>query len=384
MAVLPFGPAQAVEPNPIAAGDFQFEAMFDLSLERDGNIYRTDANKQDSVIARVAPSLELSKETSSGSVELKYDGVYGRYQEDSDDNYADHELSATFGIVNENSRLGASLMLERINEPRGTGGSEGANASLVNGPTEFDRNGFELSAGFGNEDSKSDFELSAQFSDTEFNNFKAINAGRDRDARTLSAVYRYRYSAASSLFLDASHTTLDYSSLLQGFTFDLDGDQTRVHGGLEWSVSQLIVGRLGVGYTRKELDNSNQDFNGISWDLQIEWTPTERDSVLFTTARIPDESQGSGVFQLVTDMQFSWSRKLNPNWQAELYASLNDIELEGDIRSEDVTTVRLSLVYSFSRRMDFAMAFLREEKDSNVATFGYDRSAIMTTVTFAL
>ena len=75
---------------------------------------------------------------------------------------------------------------------------------------------------------------------------------------------------------------------------------------------------------------------------------------------------------------------MTPNWQAELYTSITDIELEGDARDEDITIIRLSAVYNISRTADLMISYVNEVKDSNIASFEYDRNAIATTFTFAL
>ena len=300
------GAVIAAEPNPIAAGDMQFTAMFDFGLERDGNVYRSDTDKTESAVVTLAPKLQLMQENATGSVSFNYDGYYAHYHEDQADSYENHTLSAAYDRSNENNRFGASAEFAKLNEPRGTGSSEGAaNTNLVDGPTGYDQNDLEVYIGFGNEDSVSDFQLTLGYSDIEFDDFEFINAGRDRDVTTLGATYKYRYSAATSLFIDASRQTLEYSDLLQGFAFQLDGDQTKVHGGVEWSINELIIGTVGVGYTRKELDDSPEDYKGSSWELAIEWTPTERDTVLFVGGKKPNESQGSGAFQITTDMAMS-------------------------------------------------------------------------------
>lgn len=375
----------AESSDGIEVGDYILTGVFDFGLEYDDNIYREESSETSSSILLIEPDLRLVNENADRSIELTYTGEYAGYENDSDDNYDSHFLGIDTSFrVGESSRFGGAISYEIDNEPRGTGSTEGLNSTLVDGPTESDRITVEGFFNVGEDSGNSEFQFTAGRSDVEFNDFREITAGRDRDETYVSAEYRRRLSAPTSFFVELAYTEFDYDSTLPGFTDEIDNDQSEASLGLQWSMTRLTSGKVAIGYLRKELDDINSDFSGFAWSVEINWRPTSLDNVQFSTSRTPNETFGSGVFQVVDNYQATWNRQLSRAWEVELAANFSDIELEDENRDEDYTDFSIGLIYLINRKSQIAFSFIDETKDSNVNTFDYDRRVVSVTYSINL
>ncbi len=375
----------AVNPAPFEVGSFKGEARADFTLENDDNIFRSEINEKSSTIARISPELVLYNENGQRRFEATYSADLAEYFDSSDDSYLSHQLGGK-GLfkLNQQNDVTLALTYELGNEERGTGSSEGdAASSGIDGPTEFTELGLNGLYEYGDNNTPFNFSIDVGFDDIEYDNFKIINRGRDHNTLSIDATYGYKFSVATSAFVDLGYKNLNYSSVSQqGFV--LDGNETKVHLGLEWSATKNTTGRVGFGVTGKDVDAASVSTSNSSWDIAVEWKPSSSDLVLLQTQRSPEEASGTGVFVEQESFGMSWNRNISPRLSFELSSSFTQSSFERDAREDDGSVVGLSIGYEFSKQSSLRFSYEDEDKDSNQNEFDFDRNVFGVTLSLAL
>jgi hypothetical protein len=380
--------ALSADQGAFSIGDFKGEVEVDLEITHDDNIFRTKLAEESDLIVGLLPTIRLVNENAKRTLSFEYGAESATYRDSDDDDYVsqhfDFEGVSNFGEENKLSFLAG---YEIGNEERGTGSSEGAinvGLGVVDGPTEFD----DLTAGllyeYGGDNTRSDFEVGIDYSDLEFKDFVAVNAGRDRKTTAIFSTYDYKIATTTAIFLTVEYKDFDYSSVSATQGFELDNTQTTAQIGVKWDVTKLIKGRAGVGVTSKEVDATGDDVSTSSWDVGIEWTPSANDLVVIETSREPNESTNVGLFLDVTSWNVSWQHMMSRHWGFDLYTDNSNTEFEADTREDDLSVVGASINYYFTKSVELDLAFESQELESNQSRFDYDRNLVMLTLSLEL
>lgn len=375
----------AVEPSRIGVGDYELEATMNAKVEMDDNVARSKTTEVDSAVLNVAPKLVLINDTTARKVRLSYSAEYVDYLDIDVESYLSHTLdgSGKFQLSRRHYVKGTAAY-QLGHEALGTGSTEGLSASTVSETTEYSDAKFGLEYGFGSPDKGAQLILGAKHSDREFKNFEILTSGRDNTAVTLSAKLKYKYSQASSVFVDLSQIDRDYDQTLTSLSGQLDGKETTTRVGVQWSATKKTTGTISVGSTNKKIDALGTDVTNSSWAAQVRWSPNQVNNVVVDTSRAPGESTGFGAFQDVERWGLSWQRQITPSLSSNLFSSLTSTSFESQNREDDVVIYGGDLRYSFTPRLDMSFRIQLEEKDSNLDQFDYDRGVYNLGVSLAL
>lgn len=378
--------AHSVEPEAIKLGDFEAKVLLESSLEHNDNIFRASSNEESSLVGRLSPVINLLNQTESRTFEINYRADAVQIFDFSDDSYVQQagDFLASFVVAKEQT-LGITAEYTVGREARGTGSSEGAFQASIDGVTEYNESDVGLFYEYGSEASPLSVMADVSFVDLEFQNFRAFTRQRDYEATAFNIEFDYKFSVASSFFVDLNVTEFDYSSGAPGFNdVELDNLQSSAHIGIAWSATRNTTGRVGFGVTKKDLDNFDNDESYASWDAAIDWLPGANDTVAIETARETRQPAGAGLFVVDTSFGVSWVHALSPYLSSDVYISDTSSDFEALDREDESFLYGISAIYEWNRSLEIELSYSYDERESTIDAFDLDQSIIKAGVNLAL
>lgn len=368
--------AVAAESKPHQIGETEVTALLKSSLGYGDNVFRGSDIETDSGIFSLQPIIQAVRETTQQKITFGYEGNAVAFFESSDDNYLSSKLTGDYvRSLSESSEFGFGLSFEDGSTVRGTDITEGSNGS-VEGATDFTRKDLSLSYAIGSEKVGPNLELAYNFTDLEFDNFQIINQGRDYQLDGLSARLGYQYSVATNFFVDLGYNDFSYDTETGFLGASLDNTEQSVLVGVRWRLSRLTSGEISLGTVDKDFDNFQDPRSFTSWNAQLEWTPTARDTITLEGFSRPFEQAGTGLFQDVEQTTVEWNRDLSRKLSISGGVTIGSVDFGNAVRDDDFDIVKLGAVYKSGRYSEWALDYQREDKDSNLAQFDYDTSTV--------
>lgn len=376
--------AFAVDLKPHKAGDFNITTLITSKLGYGDNVFRGSDNEQSSTIFSLAPIVQAIKEDSKQRLTFEYEGEGVAFFDSSDDNFLSTSLGAEYlRKLTASSEFGVGFDFEDGNNVRGTDITEGTQGD-IEGATEFTRTDFNLDYRIGSQKVGPSLELRYLNTDIEFDNFELINQGRDYTLDKLSARLGYQYSVATNFFLDLSYSDFDYDATSRSLNGELDGAERAVMVGVKWRVSRRTSGEVSVGSTDKEFDQFNDPGSLTTWNAEVEWTPTARDTILLQSFSRPYEQAGTGLFQDVEQTSISWEHDLSRALSVRSKVTMGSVTFDVAERDDDFDALELGLIYKPSRYSEVSLNYEYEDKESNISRFNYDTNTVFLSYSVSL
>jgi len=369
--------ADAIEARPHKAGNFDVTASINSALGYSDNAFRGSTVEESTAFFQFEPLVQAINETAKRRITFEYEGDGNLFFDNSGDNFLSTKLHAEYlAKVNATSEFGLGVNFEDGNTIRGTDILEGTNG-IVDGPTEFTRQGFSADYRLGSEKVGPSLELGYEYIDLEFDNFPEINFGRDYELSLFSARLAYQYSVATQLFVDLAYGDFNYSDPFALVGTELDNSESSVLAGVKWRFSRLTSGEVSLGVTKKDFDNINVDESVTTWNAQIEWAPSPRDTVVIESFSKPLEQAGTGLFQEVKQLSVSWERSLSPRWGLTTSLTTGSVDFESVTRDDDYDQLGFGVKYRSSKIAEWNLSYEYQDKDSNLAQFDFDSNTIL-------
>jgi len=275
--------------------------------------------------------------------------------------------------LNQSNRFNIEAAYISGHEDRGSGVFEGTSGVLQDETNTFDI----LSAGgyyeYGAKTTPARARVNAKYFSKEYSNFESITQYRNYADSTLGATLYYDTQSATSIFIDFQNVNTAYDVVDP--TGDRDSTTNTTKVGVEWQATASTEGSIGIGYQRKDFDNSaREDFSGLSWDAKVTWTPLTYSSIDLTTGRASKDPNGVGDFIRATSYGIKW----NHEW-SELFSSfigLNQVtDVYTGIEREDKTKVyQFGLNYNVTRWLTLKSGININQVDSTDTQFAFDRN----------
>ncbi len=366
----------AVDPKSHKVGSTDVTAMIRSSFGYGDNVFRGSDTETSSSFLHLQPEVRAVRETNEQRLEFAYEGDGVAFFDSSDDNYLSTKLSGLYARkLSSVSEFSVGLSFEDGSTVRGTDITEGSNGD-VEGATDFTRRDFSLGYVVGSEKVGPSLELGYTYTDLEFDNFTEINQGRDYTLDKLSARLGYQYSVATKFFVDLSYSDFDYDSLAFGFAGELDNTEESIMVGVKWRLSRLTSGEISIGSIDKDFDNFQDPSSFTSWNAQLDWTPTSRDTITVESFSRPFEQAGTGLFQDVDQTSVEWKHDLSRRFSIKGGIAVGDVDFGSVARDDDYDTYSFALLYQSNRYTEWSLNFEREDKDSNLQDFDFDTNTV--------
>jgi hypothetical protein len=197
----------------------------------------------------------------------------------------------------------------------------------------------------------------------------------------------------------AAHTRVDYAvganlglfTAFEGNVRDLKGSPSgslSSHGyrsltGINFSLTHLIGGEIGAGYTSQRFDDPTiGTVNGPAFRALLTWSPTRSIDVTFKAEEIATEAVetvASGVRAQSAMLGVDYSLRRNVVFST--VAGYEKDKFFGEDRQDNVYSATASLQYLFNRYTSVALSYKYVNRNSNVLSAIYDKHEIGLDVT---
>lgn len=344
-----------------------------LGARHDDNVLRTETSRRSSMIAVAKPKVVMAGRVGRHGFELGYDGDYGRYLDEANENYTDHEFIGDAELrLTRRLRVLLDNGLEFGHDRRGDVGSR-----LV-GAAEPDRWRHHHAGGeviFGRASAKvlrTRAEVAGSYEVSGIRYQNNNQSGRDYDVRDIGLRGRYNVGSRLSLVTDAGLTFIDYLDP----SVPLDSREASILVGVAWEATAKTSGEVKVGrFQRDFFDPSQQDSSGIDWDARVQWTPKTYSVLSLYALRDSVESGQGGGSAVVDKFGGRWVHGLTKKLTLEGFGQLTQSDF-GSARSDDLVDLEAALSYQLSRWATVRGGLEHSFRDSTAAGADFDNSVV--------
>jgi len=338
----------------VKLGLFALTPSVGAEVKHDDNIYTTNSSEVSSWITAETISVNAVAEPSRHRIEFEYAGEFGQYSENSDDNFSDHTFTANGSFaIGRRVHFDVGGFLDMGHQARGSGLSAGRSpdfGALLNEPDEFDSQGLRSTLTIGNEDSRGRLKIQLGIRDIEFTNNRERTRIFSRDRSYSDVAYYHRILPRTSFVIDARLTDIEYEEE-RALGHERDSQEERYRVGLTWKATAKTSGSMRVGYLDKEFDDGDlSGFSGISWELNVRWSPRTYSHIDVNTSREPDEPT-DGLTEFVDRKSYGigWTHAWSDRLETSISAEFRNDEFQGSPRDEDYVDYALQVSYRIWR-----------------------------------
>ncbi|RVT49237.1 hypothetical protein EMM73_01135 [Rheinheimera sediminis] len=364
----------AVDPQSFqTSSGFDITPLLTTGLKYDDNIASTSANETDSWIFSVVPSVKAVLDTGVSKTELTAAIANGTYFSSSDDNFTDTFIGGLFDSqLSEQSKFNVKADLVWGHEDRGTGITEGAGAAQEE-PTRFNNQTLSGYYEYGAKAAPARVRFGAKYFNKEYMNQRAITQFRDYDSLLGGVNFYYDTMSGTTAVLETSVEDVSYDFVDPTAPRDSTDSNARV--GVEWQISALTSGEAKIGYQKKDFDDAGrEDFSGVSWIVNANWSPLTYSSFNVGTGRKAKDPLQGGDYIEETTYTLGWSHNWSSSLQTNLSYNKMEEEYVGIVRTDENDSYNASVKYAFRRFVDVTLFTTVSDKTSTVPGIEFDRS----------
>lgn len=375
-----------IEPASVQMGAVALKPSIAAQTGYDDNIFSANTDTTPSRKTIITPTLELIAEDGFNAYRLTYSPSQGLYENSSDDNYLDHNLSAdTHFEFDARNTLDLNATYAQSHEERGTGITEpGSIGAGVSSPLEYDTKSVSFRYAYGAENATGRLVLSGSYSDKEYLNFRSITDTRDSELTTLGTAFFYRIKPNTSLLFEVRNQSLNYK---RDPASNLDSETIRYYIGATWDGTANTSGTIKLGQINKNFDSSSRDdFSGESWEAALNWKPLTYSTFDLITGQADKESTGAADFIDSKTIQVSWTHDWNSQLQSILSSRFTEDSYEGTVggRKDEIKDTSVTLNYDMRRWLSVGLSYSYQDTESNTAGIPFDRSIYLLSVNGSL
>lgn len=370
--------------NPVlAAGSSSLQFTPSVSVEQayiDNLFYQPD-NRVDSWKTAIAPKLEVSGDIKSFEATFSVSAEKGLYSESSDDDYTDSQIYVKSQYeLDRSNEIQFLISYDRDHEDRGTGLSDGPKAFLVDSPIEFDRTLLDARYIVGSEKSRGKLVFRGSYLKQEYTNFPQFTDRRSYESLLGSANFSYRVRSDTRLLVNGQFGTADYINdplVVDGEEDSFDRSFQKLLIGATWDLTSKTSGTAKFGYRFIDFeDKDREDFNGPSWEINIDWEPFRYSRFHLSSLQEDRESTGDASFVNFRETRVEWNLEWTVRVKSTLFLSMGQKTFEDSVpaREDDLSGAGFGLELAMRRWLDVGFRAVHDTVDSSVNVFDYDRN----------
>ncbi len=366
--------------------------------EGNDNISKTeDAKGINSIYTwGIEPSLLTKIERSQYQAQMLYKLKAG-FSSDKQNDYDDHIVQLTnFLEINHRHHLVVDYRFQALHEPRGENITEGKGEQLQT-PIEFYRNELKTNYVFGAVGAQGRFEFGIGYSDKTYQNYRDNTFGADiektkyNDSRSPNAHAEFYLRATPKTYwlVGTRQAITDYLHTKPG-TASKNTTSEFYYTGTQWQVTGKSQGIARFGYQVKDFKSSQREtFQGISWDVGIEWQPQQHTLFRIKTAQAAVSPDQEGDYNLQTRYQLSvkhdWNShlitRLNGTYQTDDYTGATNINVP---RQEERYSIATGIDYQIKRWVQLKAGWQYQNKISNLPGYSFSQNIWTLSAQFSL
>lgn len=375
----------------IRLGTFFFYPAIRGSIGFTDNVFNDNTNVVDDTFYVLAPQAQLRSGWSRHALNLSVEAQTYWYSEQSSEDRTDWSLKADGRI---DIQRGTDVTLDAhhldYHEPRGTDLTGGLLPGDPAEPTTLSRTGFNgvfghtlnrvrLSAGGGVE--WIDYDDTPRVPPA----FPAFfdNDDRDRTVSELMAKIEYEATTDTALFVRGRFDDYDFDAAVDNDGFNRDSDGFTLDGGVEFSMTHVLLGELYAGFTERSYDDpAFSETSGLSFGAGLRWFPTMLTTVRLNGARSIDDTSITGASGYVsTRAELGVDHELLRNLILTGRLGFEEQDYQSVLRTDDVVHAALGGRYLINNNFHLEAGWEFIDRDSNVAPFDYSTNQLLLSLT---
>lgn len=386
VSVLAFASTEllAVDPQSIQTeSGFDITPLLSTGLKYDNNIASTSSNETDSWILSLVPSIRAVLDDGVSKTELSAAAFNGSYFDSSSDNFTDVLLGALFDTsLSEQGKINLKADLVWGHEDRGTGITEGLNTNQDH-PTRFNTQTASGYYEYGSTKAPARVRLGTKYYNKDYMNQREVTQYRDYDSLLGGINFYYDTRSGTAAVLQSSVEDISYD-----FTdpeAPRDSRDTHVKVGAEWQITAITSGDAKIGYQNKKFDDSSrEDFSGLAWTINANWSPLTYTNFNLGTGRRAKDPLQDGDYVKETTFDLGWTHNWTESVQTQLRFNRMEEDYVGVSRKDEGDSYTASVKYAFRRFIDITFFSTVTDKTSSVPGIEFDRTITGLSFDFSL
>ncbi len=369
----------------VPAGGFTLFPSLSVAIGSDDNLFATEGFEVSDTFGSLHPEMILQSNWSRH--QLVFD-AYARstyYDENPDEDQVEWGAGLKGRIdASRSSILSADGRFDNLAEARGSIDAVGLAAE----PVLYDMATGSLS--FSQRLNRFSFSLGGRLTTFDYDDLASLGGGmidqdfRDRSVAVTIATAKYEFSAGSNVVLQAEINSRDYdlepgdAGFVPGLNFDRDSTGYNVKGGLEFGVTNLVNGKIMIGYLEQDYDDvAFTAVEGASFSAELKWSISGLTDLRFEGGRSAEDTTSAlAGGRLATAYGAAIDHEFRRNVIATVEASHTNYDFEGSSRDDDIARAGAGVRYLVNRRMSLGLGYEYSDRSSNVVGVDHARHVV--------
>lgn len=383
-------PREGYEALGIRAGTFLVFPKVTLAAEHSDNIYASAVNEESDTIWRVQPDITAQSDWNRHQLTVYARGSLNKFADHADEDTNEYSAGLAGRLdVTRATQVNGNLSLARITEPRSS-----PNAAILppgTEPVQFDI----LTVGVQGRHEFNRLLATGRFESQRYE-YESVRTAtgtlidqsfRDRTTSMATGRLDYAISPATAIFGEVTVNRHNGKGISATSPIDRDSKGYNAHVGVNFEITNLMRGDIGVGYLRQEFDGVGQkDLEGFSTNAQLAWLPTQLTTVTLSANRsIQDSAVAGAAGFLSTDVRARVDHELLRNVILTAQVGYGKDEYTGIVREDRRTTAGLGASYLINRTLGLSGTYNYSEQETRRgvgANFKENRFAATLTVQY--
>ncbi|MDZ4730652.1 MAG: outer membrane beta-barrel protein [Xanthomonadales bacterium] len=371
---------QDYKPLGFRAGSFMLHPGVELAVDYNDNVFYSYQNEQSDTIFHVRPYITAQSTWSRHSFSLRLAADVARYADFDIRDYEDYFVTAEgkFDFAARNTlgyRFDILQLHEDLNSRDSEQGIEPTVYNLLGAGLNYDHYFNRLSLG-----AALDWRQ-LTYDDVLGEDGNIIdNEDRDRNQMLASLKASYQFKTDKQAFLTFGWDETEYDQPIDRNGFHRDSSGYFISGGLNFTITSLLIGDVSVGYHKREYDDPQlESVDGIGLGAGLSWSPTQLTTVRASVSSgIEDttSADASGYFRTLYSLRVDHELLRNLQLSGRLSYSDSDYQSvvgapPGSRSNDQIWRAGIGMNYFINRWMFVGASYDFQDMSTNVANDGY-------------
>ena len=142
-------------------------------------------------------------------------------------------------------------------------------------------------------------------------------------------------------------------------------------------MTALTTGSIKVGTQNKKfIDSNREDFDGVSWQVDVEWTPLTYSKILINSSRNAKDPNVEGDYINETVVGVAWEHEWSEKLSSTVGFSSIEEEYSGVVRLDETNLLNVGVIFSALRWIDVSVYLQSVNKESTRPEILFDKNII--------
>jgi polysaccharide biosynthesis protein VpsM len=342
-----------------------------VGLGYDDNLTSVHDNRISSAFVMLFPRVRADIKKGSDTYAVTYNGRYGHYFRDSDNDINEHEVVATSNNqFTARADLAATAFYLVRQDQAGS-----VDRPFTGTPDRWHGAGAFATFGYGAPSAQGRVEIDAAATDKRYENNRDVTEAFDVSTWNLGTRFLYRVAPKTRLLAEVRYTDYDYRSS------PLDNAEQRYLVGATWDATAATSGTLKLGYIRKDFKQEEfGDHAGFTAEAAVRWLPRTYSTVEIVARYAPSDSTGTGVFTVDKSIGARWDHYWKSYLMTRVAASYVKSDFKGASRTDDYSRIGVASYFDIRTWLRLGLELSHENRNSSDATADFSRNVVLLTI----